>query len=110
MAKRIPKSAKPENIGEKCRPESLARFCEVYIPKAPSVYTYGVPLDLPEGREIRRGSVVWVQFATRKKPALAVVSKVVTERPAFNVRCAYPHESGYVFSERYMETLEWVAR
>lgn len=110
MAKRIPKSAKPENIGEKCRPESLARFCEVYIPKAPSVYTYGVPLDLPEGRKIRRGSVVWVQFATRKKPALAVVSKVVTERPAFNVRCAYPHESGYVFSERYMETLEWVAR
>ena len=110
MAKRIPKSAKPENIGEKCRPESLARFCEVYIPKAPSVYTYGVPLDLPEGREIRRGSVVWVQFATRKKPALAVVSKVMTERPAFNVRCAYPHESGYVFSERYMETLEWVAR
>lgn len=110
MAKRIPKSAKPENIGEKCRPESLARFCEVYIPKAPSVYTYGVPLDLPEGREIRRGSVVWVQFATRKKPALAVVSKVVTERPVFNVRCAYPHESGYVFSERYMETLEWVAR
>lgn len=110
MAKRIPKSAKPENIGEKCRPESLARFCEVYIPKAPSVYTYGVPLDLSEGREIRRGSVVWVQFATRKKPALAVVSKVVTERPAFNVRCAYPHESGYVFSERYMETLEWVAR
>ncbi len=110
MAKRIPKSAKPENIGEKCRPESLARFCEVYIPKAPSVYTYGVPLDLPEGREIRRGSVVWVQFATRKKPVLAVVSKVVTERPAFNVRCAYPHESGYVFSERYMETLEWVAR
>ena len=110
MAKRIPKSAKPENIGEKCRPESLARFCEVYIPKAPSVYTYGVPLDLPEGREIRRGSVVWVQFATRKKPALAVVSKVVTERPAFNVRCAYSHESGYVFSERYMETLEWVAR
>ena len=110
MAKRIPKSAKPENIGEKCRPESLARFCEVYIPKAPSVYTYGVPLDLPEGVEIRRGSVVWVQFATRKKPALAVVSKVHAERPAFNVRCAYPHASGYTFSERYMEMLEWVAR
>ena len=82
----------------------------MYIPQAPSVYTYGIPEDLGGKAEIQRGSVVWVQFSTRKKPALAVVSKVVTERPEFDVRCAYPHESGYVFSERYMEALEWVAR
>ena len=110
MAKRIPKTAAPEQIGAKFKALDLERFCEVYIPQAPSVYTYGVPADLPEGVEIRRGSVVWVQFATRKKPSLAVVSRVHSERPAFNVRCAYPHASGYVFGERYMEALEWVAR
>ena len=110
MAKRIPKTTAPEQIRKKHKAESLARFCEVYIPQAPSVYTYGIPGDLGGKAEIQRGSVVWVQFSTRKKPALAVVSKVVTERPEFDVRCAYPHESGYVFSERYMEALEWVAR
>ncbi len=110
MAKRIPKTEAPEQIRVKCAPETLERFCEVYIPQAPAVYTYGVPAGLPEGAEVCRGSVVWVQFATRKTPSLAVVSKVHTERPAFNVRCAYPHASGYVFNERYMESLEWVAR
>ena len=73
---------------------------------APDVYTYGVPA----GVSLKRGDVVWVQFATRKKPALAVVSKVHQERPKFDVRPAYPHQSGYRFSERYMETLEWTAR
>lgn len=110
MAKRIPKTEAPEQIRVKHAPEILERFCEVYIPQAPSVYTYGVPSELFAGPEIRRGSVVWVQFATRKAPSLAVVAKVHTERPAFNVRCAYPHASGYVFNERYMESLEWVAR
>lgn len=110
MAKRIPKTQAPEQIRVKCAPEALERFCEVYIPQAPAVYTYGVPAGLPEGASIRRGSVVWVQFATRKTPSLAIVSKVHTERPEFKVRCAYPHASGYVFNERYMESLEWVAR
>ena len=73
---------------------------------APDIYTYGVP----EGICLKRGDVVWVQFATRKKPALAVVSKVHQERPPFDVRPAYPHQSGYRFSERYMEMLEWTAR
>lgn len=109
MAKRIPKTEAPSEIRTKFKAQDVELFCEVYIPLAPSVYTYGVPRDLPEGVEIRRGSVVWVQFATRKKPALAVVSKMV-ERPAFDVRCVYPHASGYVFEERYMESLEWVAR
>ena len=73
---------------------------------APDVYTYGVPA----GVNLCRGDVVWVQFATRKKPALAVVSKVHQDRPKFDVRPAYPHQSGYRFSERYMEMLEWTAR
>lgn len=107
--KNIPRTLPPEGVRAMCKAQSLTQFCEVYIPQAPSVFTYGVPADLPEGEEIRRGSVVWVQLSTRKKPALAVVSKMV-ERPDFNVRCAYPHASGFVFSERYMESLEWVAR
>ena len=110
MAKRIKKTAPTGEIGAKFSASALERFCEVYIPQAPSVYTYGIPSDLPGGEEVRRGSVVWVQFATRKKPSLAVVSRVHSERPAFDVRCVYPHASGYVFGERYMEALEWVAR
>lgn len=110
MVKRIKKTDPSEQIGAKFSASALERFCEVYIPQAPSVFTYGVPANLPEGTEIRRGSVVWVQFANRKKPLLAVVSKVLSERPQFSVRCAYPHASGFVFGERFMEALEWVAR
>lgn len=106
MTKRIPKLNAPEEVHQKLKSVMLTDFCEVYIPMAPDVYTYGVPA----GVSLCRGDVVWVQFATRKKPALAVVSKVHQDRPKFDVRPAYPHQSGYRFSERYMETLEWTAR
>ena len=106
MTKRIPKLSAPEEVHQKLKSELLTDFCEVYIPMAPDVYTYGVPAGVCLGR----GDVVWVQFATRKKPALAVVSKVHQDRPKFDVRPAYPHQSGYRFSERYMEMLEWTAR
>lgn len=105
MSKRIPKTQAPDSIKTKVDSSALSEFCEVYIPKAPSVFTYGVP----SGVHVERGSVVWVQLSNRKKPALAVVSKFVP-RPEFNVRCAYPHESGYVFGERFMDALEWVSR
>ena len=75
MAKRIKKTCPSGEIGAKFKASALERFCEVYIPQAPSVFTYGIPADLPEGCEVRRGSVVWVQLATRKKPSLAVVSR-----------------------------------
>lgn len=106
MTKRIPKLSAPEEVHQKIKSELLTDFCEVYIPMAPDVYTYGVPA----GVSLCRGDVVWVQFATRKKPALAVVARVHQDRPKFDVRPAYPHQSGYRFSERYMETLEWTAR
>ncbi len=106
MTKRIPKLIAPEEVHQKLKSELLTDFCKVYIPMAPDVYTYGVPA----GVTLVRGDVVWVQFATRKKPALAVVSKVHQDRPKFDVRPAYPHQSGYRFSERYMEMLEWTAR
>ena len=106
MTKRIPKLDAPEEVHQKLKSKTLSDFCEVYIPMAPDVFTYGVPT----GARLSRGDVVWVQFATRKKPALAVVAKVHQNCPSFDVRPAYPHQSGYRFSERYMETLEWAAR
>lgn len=106
MTKRIPKLSAPEEVHQKLKSELLTDFCEVYIPMAPDVYTYGVPA----GHRLTRGDIVWVQFATRKKPALAVVARVHQDRPKFDVRPAYPHQSGYRFSERYMEMLEWTAR
>lgn len=105
MTKRIPKTSAPEEVALKCNPASLDCFCEVYIPLSPSVFTYGVPNDIT----LVRGNVVWVQLA-RQKPKLAIVSKVHREKPSFEVRCAYPHQSHYVFNERYMEALEWVAK
>jgi primosomal protein N' (replication factor Y) len=106
VTKRIPKLSAPEEVHQKLKSELLTDFCEVYIPMAPDVYTYGVPA----GVSLCRGDVVWVQFATRKKPTLAVVARVHQDRPKFDVRPAYPHQSGYRFSERYMESLEWTAR
>ena len=106
MAKRIPKLSAPEEVHQKLKSGTLTDFCEVYIPMAPDVYTYGVPL----GVTLKRGDVVWVQFATRKKPALALVARVHQERPSFDVRPAYPHQSGFSFNDRYMELLEWTAR
>jgi len=106
VAKRIPKLSAPDEVQTKVKAELLTNFCEVYIPMAPDVYTYGVPA----GVTLKRGDIVWVQFATRKKPALAVVSKVHQVRPNFAVRLAYPHQSGFSFNERYMENLEWVSR
>ena len=106
MTKRIPKLSAPEEVHQKLKSATLTDFCEVYIPLTPNIFTYGVP----SGITLSRGDIVWVQFAYRPKPTLAVVSKVHQDRPSFDVRPAYPHQSGYRFSERYMETLEWTAR
>jgi len=109
MARRIPKTEIPAQIQVKQSPNGFSRFCEVYIPLAPAVFTYGI-CDDASSADIRRGSVVWVQLSNRKKPALAVVSRVHAEKPSFHVRPALPHGSRYVFGERFMESLEWVAR
>ncbi len=105
MAKRIPKTPVPENIDKVLTPESFDLFCDVYIPQAPQVYTYGVQ----KGASVQKGSVVWVQF-NRRKIGLAVVSRVFSEPPLFKLKSAVPHQSAYAFSERYMENLEWVSK
>jgi primosomal protein N' (replication factor Y) len=56
---------------------------------------------------IKKGSVVWVSIKGRKKPLLALVLNIHKNFPEFNLKPAVPHESGYVFSERYLEMLLW---
>ena len=63
MTKRIPKLSAPEEVHQKLKSELLTDFCEVYIPMAPDVYTYGVPA----GVSLCRGDVVWVQFANNEE-------------------------------------------
>lgn len=104
MAKRIPKSEVPEGLDIAQNAETFSHFAEVYLPDAPTIYTYGCDAS------VQRGSVVWVTLAKRKKPELALVARVHSDRPSFKLKAAAPHASGYVFSERYMESLEWCAR
>ena len=90
MTKRIPKTPVPENMDKVMTPESFDLFCDVYIPQAPHVYTYGVQ----RGR-LSKGSVVWVQFNRRKLTCRCL--RVFTERPHFKLKRAVPHLSHYIF-------------
>jgi primosomal protein N' len=58
---------------------------------------------------IKKGSVVQVSIKGRKKPLLALVLDVHKNFPEFKLKPAIAHESGYVVSERYLETLLWCA-
>ncbi|MFA6623836.1 MAG: DEAD/DEAH box helicase family protein, partial [Fibrobacteraceae bacterium] len=126
MTKRVPITSAPDAVSVLHPAGHFARACEVYLPQAPQVFTYG----LADGSSARRGSVVWVQLGrgakedaesqqelrfSRKKPvrkgvALGLVAKVCDFPPDFPLKEAFPHASGYVFPERYMEALEWTAR
>lgn len=106
MAKRIHKTNPPKSIFKEYPSGDFSAYCEVYVPQSPMIFTYAVPTSV----QVRRGSVVWIQLGKRK-PSLAVVSQVTTEKPAFpKIKQAFPHESGYAFGERYMEKLDWVSR
>ncbi len=105
MVKRIPRTLPPEDISVAKDVNGFSAFCEVFVPLSPKVFTYGIL----SGATVLRGSVVWVQLA-RRKPVLGVVSRLVSERPAFSkAKPAIPHASGYVFGKRFMEKLEWVS-
>lgn len=126
MTKRVAKTCAPDAVSVLHPAGHFARACEVYLPQAPQVFTYG----LADGSPVTRGSVVWVQLGRgakedaepqqelsfgRKKPArkgvaLGLVAKVCDFPPDFPLKEAFPHASGYVFPERYMEALEWTAR
>ena len=103
---RIPRTLPPEEISKPLSCKAFSRFCEVYVPLAPMLFTYAIPADF----NIQRGSVVWVQLGHRK-PEIAVVSKLSEEVPAFEkIKQAFPHASGYVFDERFMQKLEWTSK
>lgn len=104
MVKRVPKTAAPAGLETAFPASEFERFAKVYVPATNAAYTYGVRDPF-----VRRGSVVWVHFFGRKT-VLALVASVGTEQPDFAVKVAAPHASGYVFPERYMETLEWCSR
>jgi len=83
---------------------SYAAIAEICIPNTTlDSLSYGVNED------IKKGSVVWVSLKGRKKPLLALVLNVHKNFPDFKLKPATAHESGYVFSERYIETLLWCA-
>lgn len=79
-------------------------FCEIVIPKVPQAYTYG----LKDSKNVKEGSVVWVQFGQRK-PELGVVLRIIKERPSFKVKLAVPDSSAYSFSPRFMALLLWIS-
>ena len=66
-------------------------------------------LSYGTNERIEKGAVVWVSLKGRKKPLLALVVNVHAKIPDFKLKHAMPHESGYAFSERYIETLFWCA-
>ncbi|MDR1759038.1 MAG: primosomal protein N' [Fibrobacter sp.] len=103
MGKKMPQTMIPEAIHAIRAAENFSQFAEVYIPGSRYEFTYGV-----KDTSVRRGSVVWV--ALQKRSVLALVAKVHTSEPVFKVKEAVAHPSGFCFSERYMETLEWVSR
>lgn len=105
MAKRIPKTKPPETLSNTVEAKNFSFFAEVCIPGTPQIFTYGC-----RNSSIKRGSVVWVCLAKRKKPLLALVLKITTEVPPYPLKEAHPHASNYCFSERYMHTLEWCAK
>jgi primosomal protein N' (replication factor Y) len=77
---------------------------EICIPDTVSEgFSFGVD------ESVRKGSVVWVSLKGRKKPSLALVLEVHKNFPKFKLKPAIAHKSGYVFSERYLETLLWCA-
>lgn len=58
---------------------------------------------------VKKGAVVWISLRGRKEPQLGLVLDVHGNFPEFELKTATAHESGYVFSERYLETLLWCA-
>jgi primosomal protein N' (replication factor Y) len=66
-------------------------------------------LSYGANERIQKGAVVWVSLKGRKKNLLALVVNVHAKFPDFKLKPLVPHESGYAFSERYIETLFWCA-
>jgi primosomal protein N' (replication factor Y) len=93
-----------DSLSELCEAESYRAIAEVCIPN-----TTLESLSFGINEEVKEGSVVWVSLKGRKEPLLALVLKVHKNFPKFKLKPTIAHEPGYVFSERYLETLLWCA-
>ncbi len=83
---------------------SYSAVAEVCIPN-----TVLESLSFGTDESVKKGAVVWVSLKGRKEPLLALVLDLHKNFPKFKLKPAIIHESGYVFSERYVETLLWCA-
>ena len=93
-----------ENLAELKPAESYFAVADVCVPNT-VLETLSFGID----ESVKKGSVVWVSLKGRKKPLLALVLDVHKNFPKFKLKPAIIHESGYAFSQRYIETLLWCA-
>jgi len=92
------------NLFEPRAAESYFAVVEVCIPNTTlDSLSFGVD------ETVGSGSVVWVSLKGRKEPLLALVLNTHKNFPKFKLKPAVLHESGYAFSQRYIETLLWCA-
>jgi len=93
-----------ESLSELREAESYFAVAEVCVPN-----TVLESLSFGTDESVKKGTVVWVSLKGRKEPLLALVLAIHKNFPKFKLKPAIVHESGYVFSERYAETLLWCA-
>jgi primosomal protein N' (replication factor Y) len=101
------KASKATNIELLSGLRSAKSYCAVAEVCVPNTTLESLSFGVNE--KIERGAVVWVSLKGRKKPLLALVINANVNFPSFNLKPLMPHESGYVFSERYIEMLLWSA-
>ena len=92
------------SLSELREAESYFAVAEICIPN-----TVLESLSFGVDKSVKKGSVVWISLKGRKKVLLALVLNIHKNFPKFKLKPAMVHESGHVFSERYMETLLWCA-
>ncbi|MCL2207385.1 MAG: hypothetical protein FWB90_04725 [Fibromonadales bacterium] len=71
----------------------------------PNTILDSLSYSIDEG--VEKGAVVWVSLRGHKK--LGIVLNITHDAPKYELKPATKHESGYMFSERYLETLQWCA-
>ncbi|MCL2282781.1 MAG: hypothetical protein FWC26_05640 [Fibromonadales bacterium] len=80
----------------------MQRVAEVCIPN-----TVLDSLSYEADESVEKGAVVWVTLRGKKK--MGLVLDIHSNAPKYALKPATSHESGYVFSQRYLETLKWCA-
>jgi primosomal protein N' (replication factor Y) len=101
---KTPKAPNIELLSELRSAKNYLAVAEVCVPN-----TTLESLSFGVNESVEKGAVVWVSLRGRKKPLLALVINTHANFPDFKLKPLMPHESGYAFSERYVEMLLWCA-